>query len=99
MTDTSKKIVVDSVADKYRLVQTEDGKVVMYRNGEVWPAGNSMALGNSVLLAFAQRLQEANQLIARLCDHEGAEGWSHDLRRDLDAYDADERAFFPVPRK
>ena len=38
--------------------------------------------------ALAARLAEAERLIDELCDHEGAEGWSEDLRRDLDNFHA-----------
>lgn len=40
--------------------------------------------GAAVLRAH---LVEAEELIRQLCDHEGAEGWSADLRTRLDAYE------------
>lgn len=44
-----------------------------------------------------QRLAEADALIKELCEHEGAEGWSADLRRRLDRYDARYLAARPDP--
>lgn len=38
------------------------------------------------------RLAEAEALIDRLCAHEGAEGWSEDLRQDLDCFYAQRKA-------
>lgn len=84
MTDTPKKIVIDVVADKYRYTMTDDGKVATYRNGELWPAGQTFA--TNMLRAFVARLQEADTLIRELNEHEGAEGWSKDLSERLDRY-------------
>jgi hypothetical protein len=83
------KIVIDVVADKYRFVQTEDGKVATYRNGELWPAGQTFA--NNMMRAMAERLQEAISIIGELNCHEGAEGWSKDLSARLTRFFEEEK--------